>query len=94
MQELRKAQPELCSLEKSGGEKSFGLAYCLDRASKTRGEGLTGEEGAGARGRAMVRAEAGLVMSWMSCCSWAVRPMRVVLMACSETFCRSVSSWR
>jgi len=92
MQELRKAQPELRSLEKSEGEGSFGLAYCLDRVSKTGGGGLTGGEGAGARGRAIVRAEVGLVMSWVSCCSWAVRPMRVVLMACSETFCRSVSS--
>ena len=94
MQELRKARPELCSLEKSGGERNFGFARCLNRASKTRGEGLTGGEGAGARGRAIVGAGAGLVMSWVSCCSWAVRPARVVLMTCSEMFCHSVSSWR
>ena len=91
---MKKAQLELCSLEKSGGEGSFGLACCLDRASGTRGGGLTGGEGAGAGGRAIVGAGAGLVMSWVSCCSWAVRPARVVLMACSETFCHSVSSWR
>jgi len=68
MQELRKAQLELCLLEKSGGEGSFGLAHCLDRASKTRG-GLTGGEGAGAGGRAIVGAGMGLVMSWVSCYS-------------------------
>jgi len=63
MQELRKAQPELCSLEKSGEEGSFGLVCYLDRASETRGGGLTGGEGAGAGGGAMVGAEAELVMS-------------------------------
>jgi len=73
---------------------SFGLAHCLDRASGTRGGGLTGGEGTGARGRVMVGAEAGLVMSWMSCCSWAIRPARVVLITCSEMFCCLVSSWR
>jgi len=30
---LRKARPELCSPEKSGGEGSFGLVRCLDRAA-------------------------------------------------------------
>ena len=75
-------------------EGSFGLAYCLDGASGTGGEELTEGEGTGAGGRVMVRVGAGLVMSWVSCCSWAIRPTRVVLMACSETFCRSVSSWR
>ena len=94
MQELRKAQPKLCSLEKSGGDGSFGLTCCLDGAFRTRGGGLTGEEGADARGGAMVRVGVGLVMSWVSCCSWAIRPMRVVLMACSKMFCHLVSSWR
>ena len=42
----------------------------------------------------MVGAGVELVMSWVSCYSWAIRPARIVLMACSEMFCRSVSSWR
>ena len=88
---MKKARPELHSPEKSGREGSFGLACCLDRASGTGGGGLI-EEGMGVRGEAMVRAGAGLVMSWVSCYSWAVRSMRVVLMACSETFCHLVSS--
>jgi len=67
VQKLKKIQLELCSLEKSGEEGSFGLAYCLDKASRTRGGGLTGGEGVGTRGRAMVRAGVGLVMSWVSC---------------------------
>jgi len=92
MQELRKARPELCSPEKSRGERSFDLAHCLDRASETGSRELIGEEGAGAGGRVMVRVGAGLVMSWVSCCSWAIRPTRVVLIACSKTFCHSVSS--
>jgi len=42
VQELRKARPELRLPEKSGGEGSFGLVRCLDRAAGT-GEGeLTG----------------------------------------------------
>jgi len=94
MQKLRKARPELRLPEKSGGERSFGLAHCLDRASETRGKKLIGGEGTDARDRAMVRVGAELVMSWVSCCSWAIRPTRVVLMACSKTFCHSVSSWR
>jgi len=94
MQELRKARPELCSLEKSGGERNFGFARCLNRASKTRGERLTGGEGTGAGSRVMVGVGVELVISWVSCCSWAVRPTRVVLMACSKMFCHLVSSWR
>jgi len=70
VQELKKAQPELCSLEKSGGEGSFGLAYCLYGVSRTRGGGLTGGEGVGTRGGAMVRVGVELVMSWVSCCNW------------------------
>jgi len=38
VQELRKARPELRSLEKSGGEGSFGLIRCLDGAAGA-GEG-------------------------------------------------------
>jgi len=37
IQKLKKAQPELHSPEKSGGEGSFGLAHYLDRAARTRG---------------------------------------------------------
>ena len=92
MQELKKAQPKLCSPEKSGGERSFGLAHCLDRVAGTRGGGLTGGGGASTRGRVMVRVGAGLVISWVSCCNWAVSPTRVVLIVCSETFWHSVSS--
>ena len=61
MQELRKACPELCSLEKSGGEGSFGLVCCLDGADGTREGGLTGGRDMGIRGGATVGA--GAVMS-------------------------------
>ena len=47
MQKLRKARPELCSLEKSGGEGSFGLARCLDEAAGAGERGLTGGGDAG-----------------------------------------------
>ena len=67
--------------------KSFGLAYCLDRVAGTGG-------GADTKGGATVRAGGGLVMSWVSCYSWAVRPARVVLIVCSEAFWHLVSSWR
>jgi len=56
---LKKARPELCSLEKSGGERSFGLACYLDGAARTGGGGLTDGEGADTEGGAGV----GLVMS-------------------------------
>ena len=42
VQELRKARPELRSLEKSRGEGSFGLVRCLDGAAGTGEGGLTG----------------------------------------------------
>jgi len=61
MQELRKACPELHSLEKSGGEGSFGLICCLDRADRTGEEGLTGSGDGSIGGGATVRA--GVVMS-------------------------------
>jgi len=63
MQELKKVQPEFCSLEKSGGKGSFGLAHCLDGAAGTRGGRLTGEGGVDTGGGVMVGVEAGLVMS-------------------------------
>jgi len=75
VQELRKACPKLCSPEKSGGEESFGLAHCLDKATGVREGGLTrgGDAGikggdVGIKGGAMVSAEAGLVISWVICC--------------------------
>jgi len=41
MQELRKTCLELHSLEKSGGEGSFGLVCCLDGVAGTGKGGLT-----------------------------------------------------
>jgi len=61
VQELRKARPELCSPEKSGGEGSFGLVRCLDGADETREGGLTGGGDMGIGGGATVGA--GAVMS-------------------------------
>jgi len=61
MQELRKARLELRSLEKSGGEGSFGLVHCLDRAAGTGEEGLTGGGDGGIGGGATVGT--GAVMS-------------------------------
>jgi len=58
MQELRKARPELRSLEKSRGEGSFGLVCCLDGADRTREGGLTRGRDMGIGGRATVGAEA------------------------------------
>jgi len=54
MQELRKARLELRSLEKSGGEGSFGLVRCLDGAAGTGEEGLTGGRDGGIGGGATV----------------------------------------
>jgi len=61
MQKLRKARPELHSLEKSGGEGSFGLVCCLDGAARTGRGGLTGGGDGGIGGRATVGT--GAVMS-------------------------------
>jgi len=63
VQELKKARPELRSLEKSGKEGSFDLACCLDRVAGTGGGGLIGGGGTGMGGEAMVGVEVGLVMS-------------------------------
>jgi len=63
IQKLRKAQLELCSPEKSGGEGSFGLAHCLDEVARTGEEGLTGERDTGIRGGVTVGAGAELVIS-------------------------------
>jgi len=61
VQELRKACLELHSLEKSGGEGSFGLVRCLDGAAETGEEGLTGGRDGGIGGGATVGT--GAVMS-------------------------------
>jgi len=61
MQELRKARLELHSLEKSGGEGSFGLICCLDGAAGTGEGGLTGGRDGGIGGGATVGT--GAVMS-------------------------------
>ena len=61
VQELKKAQPELCSWKKSGGEESFGLVHYLDRVNGTGEGGLTGGKDIGIGGRATVRV--GAVMS-------------------------------
>jgi len=68
VQELRKAHLELRSSEKSGGERSFGLARCLDEAARAGEGGLTREGDAGIGDRAMVGAGVGLVISWVICC--------------------------
>jgi len=58
VQELRKARPELCSLEKSRGEGSFGLVCYLDGVDGTGKGGLTGGGDMGIGGRATVGVEA------------------------------------
>jgi len=63
MQELRKARLKLCSPEKSGEEKSFGLAHCLDEVARAGEGGLTGGGDTGVRVGAAVGAGAELVMS-------------------------------
>jgi len=69
MQELRKAHPELHSLEKSGGEGSFGLACCLGEAAVAGEGGVTGGGDIGIGGGVTVDAGAELVISWVICCS-------------------------
>ena len=61
VQELKKAQLELRSLEKSGREGSFGLIHCLDRVDRTAEGGLTGGRDMGIGDEATVGA--GAVMS-------------------------------
>jgi len=68
------------------GEGSFDLVHCLDGMDGTREGELTGGGNVGIRGGATVGTGAGPVISWVSCCNWAVRPTRVVLIACSEAF--------
>jgi len=52
VQELRKAQPELRSPEKSGGEGSFGLVRCLDGAARAGERGIARGRDIGIRGGA------------------------------------------
>jgi len=63
IQELKKAQLELRSPEKSEGEGSFGLVHYLDRADGTGKGGLIGGRDVGIGGRATVGAGAGPVIS-------------------------------
>jgi len=63
IQEFKKARPEVRSLEKSGGEGSFGLVHCLVGADGTGEGGLTGEGNVVTRGGATVGAGAGPVIS-------------------------------
>ena len=69
VQELRKARLELHSLEKSGGEESFGLARCLDEAAGAGEGGVTRGGDTGIGGGATVDAGEELVISWVTCCS-------------------------
>jgi len=68
MQELRKAHLELRSPEKSGGEGSFGLTCCLDKAARAEEGGLTGGRDASIGDGVTVGTGAGLVISWVICC--------------------------
>jgi len=63
IQELKKAQPELCLPEKFGGEGSLDLAHCLDGAAGTMGGGLTEGGGASIGGGVTDGAEVELVIS-------------------------------
>ena len=63
VQEFKKARPEVRSLEKSGGEGSFGLVCCLVGVDGTGEEGLTEGEDVVTGGRATVGAGAGPVIS-------------------------------
>jgi len=63
IQELRKGRPELRSLEKSGGERSFGLIRCLDRVAGAGKGGIAGGRDMGIRGGATAGAGVRPVMS-------------------------------
>jgi len=63
VQEFKKAQPEVRSPEKSGGEGSFGLVRCLVGADGTGEGGLTGGGDVVIGGGATVGAGAGPVIS-------------------------------
>jgi len=63
VQEFKKAQPEVRSPEKSGGEGSFGLVHCLVGADGTGEGGLTGGGDVVTGGGATIGAGAGPVIS-------------------------------
>ena len=63
VQEFKKAQPEVRSPEKSGGEGSFGLLCCLVRADGTGEGGLIGGGDVVNGGGATVGAGVGAVIS-------------------------------
>jgi len=63
VQEFKKARPEVRSLEKSGGEGSFGLIHCLVRADRTGEGGLTRGGDVVTGGRAIVGARTEPVIS-------------------------------
>jgi len=63
VQEFKKARPEVRSLEKSGGEGSFGLVCCLVGVDGTGEGGLTGGGDIVTWGRVTVGAGAGPVIS-------------------------------
>ena len=63
VQKLRKAYPELCLLEKSRREGSFGLARYLDEVARAGERGLTGGRDVSIGGGVTVGAGAGLVIS-------------------------------
>jgi len=63
IQEFKKARPEVCSPEKSGGEGSFGLVRCLVGVDGTGEGGLTGGGDVVTGGGATVGAGAGPVIS-------------------------------
>jgi len=69
VQKLRKARLELRSPEKLGGEGSFGLARCLDKATGAGEGGVTGGGDTGIGGRVTVDLGAELVITWVICCS-------------------------
>jgi len=69
VQELRKTRLELHLPEKLGGERSFGLACCLDEAAGAGEGGVTGGGDTGIGGGVTVDAGAELVISWVTCCS-------------------------
>jgi len=63
VQEFKKARPEVRSLEKLGGEGSFGLVRCLVGVDRTGEGGLTGGGDVVNGGGVTVGAGAGAVIS-------------------------------
>jgi len=72
IQELSKTHLELRSPEKSGGERSFGLACCLDKVARAGEGGVTGGGDTDIGGGVTVDAGAELVISWVICCNYSM----------------------